>query len=145
MAQELKTTYGGVEISYVENRNVWLFELRGRERSAESLAKAKEAIDKPEPKDKKPFTRVRAHKFAPWEGWKVLDVTSVAESSYSGVDVWTTDSKKNRSKISPRQLYADTPSNLEAIKSHQELDRQVEALKTQQLAILSEMEHLKIE
>jgi hypothetical protein len=40
-------THDDITITYDEKDNRWHFELRGRQRSAESLAKAKEFIDKP--------------------------------------------------------------------------------------------------
>ena len=61
MANDMKVFHDGVEIEYRESDNQWFFELRGRERKADSLKAAKEAIDKPEPKPKK--------KFEPIAGW----------------------------------------------------------------------------
>jgi hypothetical protein len=46
---EVKVVCKGIEIKYDENSNCWNFELRNLERSAETLLKAKQAIDKPTP------------------------------------------------------------------------------------------------
>lgn len=102
-------TYGGVEIKYDEKDNRWKFELRGRERSSESLAKAKEAVDAPEPKDKKDkFNRVAAFRFGFYNDNAIVgEVTSLAEkrSSYSRQEVWfvtgTSRSKESGSKVYP--------------------------------------------
>lgn len=48
-------THNGVTITYSEVENKFVFELRGRERKVDSLREAREAIDKPAPKVKKPF------------------------------------------------------------------------------------------
>ena len=55
----LTVEYSGITIEYIEDDNKFRFELRGRERKAESLKQAKEWIDKPEPvkKPSKKFER----------------------------------------------------------------------------------------
>lgn len=77
---ELVTEHNGIKITYEERTDSWLFELRGRERRAGSLASAKEKIDAPEPKDKKPFKRQQAFQNQYGTGWRRVDVTSIAES-----------------------------------------------------------------
>lgn len=44
-SNHIKVIHSGIEILYVEGENKWTFTLRGRDRSADSLAKAKEYID----------------------------------------------------------------------------------------------------
>lgn len=114
---KITVTYDGVEITYVEYTNKWNFELRGRERNVDSLTAAKEAIDKPEPVKKKPFTRIPAFvlesnynsiaKFIP------VEVTSVAESpSYRTTQqVWIVGPKGKREQKDAPYVYADTPEN----------------------------------
>lgn len=51
----MTTTHNGIEIEYLEREDLWQFELYGRERKVESLAAAKEAIDKPRPSRKAAF------------------------------------------------------------------------------------------
>jgi hypothetical protein len=51
-------TYKGIEISYDERSDKWLYTLRGKDRSADILVNAKKAIDKPAPKDAEPFDRL---------------------------------------------------------------------------------------
>lgn len=55
----ITVTHSDTEITYNESENKWTFTLRGRDRSAESLVKAKELIDKPVPAEKaKPFEKI---------------------------------------------------------------------------------------
>lgn len=88
----LNVVHGGITIEYSEADNQWVFELRGRERRVESLIKAKEFIDKPNPVDKPEST------FKPvicwhgrWnEGWQQATVTSIADVQYGTQKVWAT-------------------------------------------------------
>jgi len=112
-------THRGVEITYDEEANKWRFELRGRERSAESLANAKKAIDAPSPKDK---TKVAAARFQAYQlerygfdGSKVttVTVTSMAESARYGrdPDFWVTSSRGGREKVSRSELLKVNTAN----------------------------------
>ena len=56
----MKTVYQDIAIEYDEQSNAWKFELRGRSRGADSLAKAKEAIDKEPVEKRKPFPKFEA-------------------------------------------------------------------------------------
>lgn len=100
----IQVVHDDVPITYNEGENRWTFTLRGRDRSAESLAKAKEYIDKPLPPEKaKPFEKIPAW-FFPYndEPQKVV-VTGIAEGRWysSDVTVWITNNGK-RSKESAR-------------------------------------------
>lgn len=78
--KELTTTHAGIEITYDEAQNIWTFELRGRERSAPSLLEAKAAIERPAPKDKKPFTRIKCWKLETYNTKaKQVEVTSMCD------------------------------------------------------------------
>lgn len=133
----MKTEYEGIEISYVEGSNDWHFELRGRSRSAESLAKAKEAIDK-QPKEKRTeFPRFQCYKQKRYgdSGFDVVTVTSIADKSYRGEQFWISNGKE-RSKESMTLLYPVNPHNtalVERIKEKEreaaELDKRITALK----------------
>ena len=110
----MNTKYEDVEISYNEDKNTWEFELRGRQRSCESLAKAKEAIDKPvkETKETK-FERFEAYKIERWGcKSKKVTVTSIAEHRHGGNwgSVWISDNG-DREKVCDGQLYEVTKEN----------------------------------
>lgn len=105
----LTVTHNKIEITYNEARNVWTFTLRGRERSADSLAKAREAIDRPPPKESKPFERFKAWLYAWGEGWEIVEVTSIVESPYS-IQLWTMG-KGGRSKQACGNLFPVGPVN----------------------------------
>jgi hypothetical protein len=78
---EIKATHNGIEITYNEHFNRWDFELRGRERSAESLYKAKQIISKPcsEPSSKT-FVRRKGYILDRWGFGEpiAVEITSVA-------------------------------------------------------------------
>lgn len=129
----MKTEYGGIEISYDEGRDVWLFELRGRSRSSESLAKAKEAIDK-EPKEKRAQTFPRFQAYL----WKyselmTVTVTSLADDNYygTGKTFWITDSRGKRSKERDHSLFPVNDHNTAVIEKVKATEKEIEALNAQ--------------
>lgn len=75
----IKVTYNETEITYDERANVWRFILRGINRHSDTLAKAKEAIDKPPPKKKSQFKRFDAFYWQSWGGPALVEVTSIAD------------------------------------------------------------------
>ncbi len=86
----MKTVYNSIEINYVEGTDDWHFELRGRSRTAPSLARAKEAIDKePVQKRTQTFPRFEAYLLS-YQGFKTVTVTSIAEDryNYNGASFW---------------------------------------------------------
>lgn len=124
----MKTLYNAIEISYNEENDRWEFELRGRARSAESLAKAKEAIDK-EPKEKRTqvFPRFDAYRFRYGDEISIVTVTSVADTRYSGVEFWITG-KDGRSKERASQLYPVNEKNTAIVTEIKRINAQIEGL-----------------
>jgi len=108
---DIITTYHGVEITYDEHGNKWIFEKGGKERSSATLATAKEAIDKPEPKENN-FKRTQVWYKSGYDPEKLVDVTAMCETkSYDGSpEFWIMDGKR-RSKQGGRNLYSVTPEN----------------------------------
>ena len=141
----LKTQHNGIAIEYNEKRNVWVFELRGREREADTLLKAKEVIDKPEPKDKPPFTRVKAYTERSYDGsgFQTVDVTSVAFThSWQETEYWISTKNKQRQKVTAHSLYPVTPKNDELIAQIKSIDEQSAALGKQRSALKSKLEEM---
>lgn len=152
-SQQIKITHNGVEIVYNESQNVFEFTLRGRERSAPSLAKAKEAIDKvPDPKDpnEKPFERIKCYCDGGYfdkdgTGHAIVEVTSVADGKgyYGGPEFWASGEgsgysrgKKLRSKVYGSHLFPVNDKNTAIIEQlkvkyaeRAKLDEEIEALK----------------
>jgi hypothetical protein len=95
MADAVVVTYQGIEITYHEQDNLWVFELRGRERKVGSLAQAKEAIDKPAPEGKKKFERIAAYKQS-YNGMIKGEITSLAERDYAWFSV---DGKRTKEMV----------------------------------------------
>lgn len=101
----------GIAVTYDERENKWKFELRGRKRSAESLQAAREAIEKPAPKDEKPFEPIKAWLWKYSDDVQLVTVTSIAEPSpYSRVkQVWIKHESGNRSKEGVDDVLEDCP------------------------------------
>lgn len=149
--EKISVTYDGVDINYIERSNTWNFELRGRERHADSLKSAKEAIDKPEPKQKIPFTRIPAWMVTgAFSGHKStqfvrVEITSIAETEgYGGIlDFWIV-SDGDRAKEPNTRLIADTVKNFETMRVYDSKFIEREVLSKELQALLSGMERVKI-
>lgn len=126
----MQTEYEGIQISYIEDTDNWHFELRGRSRTADSLAKAKAAIDK-EPKERRvEFQRFDCYLFK-YGDTKTVTVTSVAESDYSGkLSFWVTNTagNKERSKERADCLFPVTDYNTVLIGQIKEKEADVDSI-----------------
>lgn len=148
---DIKVTHNGIEIVYDPASNLWEFELRGRQRSAESLKKAQEFIDKPvkDPK-KSTFQRVNCYfKERDWglgeDTWAVLVATSISRDRWSNPVVWTTDEKgKERRKIDSRGLFPVTPDNTAIIEKLSKLTDDIKALRVQAEALEKKLKPITI-
>ena len=143
MADAVATTYGGVEIVYNERSDVWRFTLRGRERSASTLAKAKEAIARPEPKEKA-FEPTDAYFCRYGGGAKLARITSLADGSgYGGIQVWCTIGGQ-RTKESLGDFYEVSPENDLILAECKAIDEQIEKLNSKRNAKFRGMKKLSI-
>lgn len=140
----IKVTWHGTEIIYRETQNTWGFTLRGRERSAESLEKAKESIDAPPPADKVPFKRVSVYREERHCTWAVVEVTSIAEPRYGSTYCWIAGADKKREKVNARELYVITESNRDRVVAIGALVQQREKLSAQIEALTSKMTPFKL-
>lgn len=139
----MKTEYNGIEITYDEGRNEWLFELRGRSRKADSLTLAKEAIDK-EPKEKRAqtFPRFEAY-FKHYSGWQKVIVTSIAEDPYyrgSGKSFWILGSGGKRSKESDSGLFPVNDHNTALLDAIHAKEKDIEVLEQQKSALYEKLQ-----
>lgn len=134
MNTNIQMIYSGITIEYREESNRWFFEVNGRERSADSLTKAKESIDRPErEKPVKPFARTKAYLMHSYSGdaYQVVDVTSIAERGYStGVHFWVSVNGQ-RKKESGYALVEVTEASTRVIEACKQLRAQEEALRAQ--------------
>ena len=132
MSNPVTTEYGGIAITYDERDDVWRFELRGRERKADTLAKAKEAIDKPAPQEKT-FKPLEAYVTNYGMAIEPATITSIAEPSYGKFQVWCTINGERRKK-ELSDFFAITPENESLVVECGELDKKIkwlEALKSE--------------
>lgn len=143
-------THRDIRVSYNEVDNRWYFELDGRERSAESLVKAKEFIDNP-PKEKKVSTFKRVDAFYGETTWDIplkVTVTSIAENRSSRPDLiccWIIDSRGDRRKVGLEYLFGFTPENIDRIKAMREVEKQEKELDKQRGSIRKSLTVLKLE
>lgn len=141
---ETVVTYHGTEVGYYESINKWVFVLRGRERTVESLAQAKEAIDKPVKEKKPEFKPVAAFKFETWgdDKFSPVTITSLIEG---GNCVWiqSKDSgyrTNGRTKEQADKIYLNTPENALLIEAWKELNTQKTDIEKKMSKLITSME-----
>jgi len=143
-------TYHDVAITYDERDNVWRFTLRNVDRKATSLANAKVAIDKPEPKDKRRFEECFAYYKRSYssEMPEKVRVTGIAERTGWSTrnEVWVVGvaEKSTRRKVDVNDLIAASPKNVKIIAEWEELEKQVDKLNEKQRVLVSRYEKFKL-
>lgn len=138
----MKTEYNGIEITYDETKNVWRFELRGRTRSAESLAKAKEAIDKePADKRKQEFPRFDAYLCAYGDNFSVVTVTGIAESRGWSTEheFWVKNANGDRSKQRFKSLFPVNDTNTAIVEEAKRISEEVAKLEERRRNVMSKL------
>src|ERR1700676_2999182 len=124
LTKQITFEYEGITITYIEDTDKWNFELRGRERNADTLKGAKEIIDKPDPVKKKTFARIPGYRVSSriWDktakNFTKVEVTSVADKTYGHPEVWVTEEDKSRSKIRMEHVFVDTEKNRVSMKEY---------------------------
>ena len=125
----MKTLYKEIEISYNEEKDRWEFELRGRSRSAESPARAKEAIDKePVEKRKQVFPRFDAYQNKHNRGFSIVNVTSIANNNCGGAQFWISSTKDGRQKEYACSLFPVNENNTAIVTEIKRINAQIDAL-----------------
>lgn len=146
MTEALQVTYDGISVSYDEAEDKWSFTIRGRERSAPSLAKAKEFIDRPvKDKEASTFTPLAAYYVGYDHAPREIQVTSMAEGrSYSsGQHYWIVKDGQRR-KERCDYIYPQSPSNVEAVTQMRGLEKQIKTLQKQLEKAHQSMEKLVV-
>ena len=132
----MKTVHNSIEISYNEEKDVWEFTLRGRSRSAQSLSKAKEAIDK-EPPEKRTqtFPRFDAYIFTYGHEDKIVSVTSIADDPYRATTYfWISSKDKSRSKEPASNLFPVNEHNTGVVAEIRRVRKEIDGLEKQKAA-----------
>lgn len=145
---EMKTIYEGIEIAYDESANLWRFELRGRQRSADSLAKAKEYIDKPIPEGKKAFQRIPAIRLRNYDSDPDRgEITSIAEGyKYSNSkEVWFIGADKNRRKHYASDFIAVNDANTAMLATLANYRAEVNRLNQKSIELYGQLEKIDLE
>lgn len=144
-APEITVEHNGIIIHYNETLNRWEYNLRNRDRWAETLAKAKAAIEKPPPEEKKQFKRVECWFYkGQWDGgWKRVTVTSVAETTYGRDYVWVSDGER-RSKERAKDLYPCGFQNDPKIAKSTELLKQISEIRKEEEKLRARLTPLEI-
>jgi hypothetical protein len=111
----IQVIHDEVPITYNESKDKWEFTLRGHDRSAESLAKAKEYIDKPVPAEKaKPFEKIPAWNYGYSDKPTRIEVTGIAESRGfrpNEIYVWIKNGTKREKVDASYRIYPSNPKN----------------------------------
>lgn len=150
--EQIKQTYRDVEIVYVERDDRWNFIVNGRERNLESLAKAKESIDRALDRE------VKERPWKPFEAWyesrygerdyQKVKVTSEADKDYGRRQFWISkqiepkyagDKDHKRSKVQMDYLFAASPENDEKIRRIVELRKEADRLYEQAGVLRAEL------
>lgn len=129
MSTPITHTYQGIKITYDVDSNKWTFELRGRERSCDSLKSAQDIIDTPV-KDKATFKRIKAwHQGWRGKAYESVEVTSIAakERYGSGYEAWISG-VGGRSKVRTSELYPVNAHNDHLVDGIKKLMGQIEKL-----------------
>lgn len=131
--------YKGIVVTYDESWDMWRYELRGRQRSAKSLAKVKESIDRPV-KQKNPFRRFEAYYDQGYGNFVLVEITSIAEDEYGRADtVWCWNEKadyQKRFKTNENRIFPRSEHNVPII-------RKIDELMEAQGKIVEEIKKLK--
>ncbi len=150
--------YSGIQILYLEDTNKWRFELRGRERKADSLKQAKEWIDKPEPvkKASKSFERFECYRVIVQWGYGDLEhkvvivtVTSVGLDMYRGTNLpctaWILEgASKERSKVNVDILLEITEDTKKKLADSNALIKEAEALRKKAEVIFKSIKRVNL-
>jgi hypothetical protein len=140
---ELKTNYIGVDITYHEGLDQWVFELGGRERSAKTLREARQAIESA-PKQKKAATRFQAY-LVGFMGNSINEVTvGAASEGYRGDPKFWVSNNGTRSKERAVQLMKVNEHNQRLVAEWQRLKDQIEQLIKERSQTVAAMERIDI-
>ena len=135
-----------IAITYSEHKNWWVFTKDGRERHASTLALAKEAIDKPDTEQKKPFNKVECWFEDHGEGYVKVTVTNIADSPAwrSHPEFWIIKGK-DRSKRGGNNLYPCNPLNDMLIAQLEDYRKQERELSEKRDKVFEKLKHLTVE
>lgn len=126
----MKTMHHEIEISYDESDDRWHFTLRGRGRSAETLSRAKEAIDKePVEKRKQVFPRFEAYLSRYGSNVEIVTVIALGDEAWRGHPrFWVVNKDGKRSKEHAISLFPVNEKNTAIVAEIVALKKQTETL-----------------
>lgn len=151
----LSVVYSNTTIEYLEDENKFRFELRGRERKADSLKQAKEWLDRPEPvkktaKNFKPIQVVLANGGYSDNGYHkkhrtVVTVTSIPADRYRNEannpsHAWVSHENNTRSKEGVHNLYLIHDTNAKRWEEYDSLVVEGERIEEQKKKVLKTLE-----
>lgn len=156
--EELKIVHNNVEIRYDEGRNRFCFELRGRDRSTDTLQQAREAIDRPvrvKDPDEKPFERIQAYTSEFYHEdevhYPVVTVTKLAEgNSWGGIrEAWTVrdstrGNRKPVQKLALHHLFPVNEHNTKLVEQIRAKCQEINILKSEKDALEQKLKSLKV-
>lgn len=139
----LTTTHKEIEIVYDEQYDKWRFTLRGKDRSADTLANAKKAINAPAPKED------NFHRFEAWYGssygdvFRRVTVTSMTETGRYWISYEEKHpsgrTSKERTQAGLLNIFPCNPENDAVVARLKAKSKEIEALRVELEAIRKEL------
>ena len=152
--QKIAVSYHGVLIAYDHHKDRWEFTLRGFDRWAPTLGKAKEAIDRLPPKKYKPFKRIKVWVYNPCSppdtNYLVAELTSViADTCYGSygqawVSAPSSEGKTERSKVHLSSIYPCNPANDALIERIEALSKRMVKLEEDRSELRGKLKWLEV-
>jgi len=142
MDQFIEIEHSGVKVRYDEESNRWLFSLRGRDRSSETLKNAKATIDKPVSEKTKPFEHIPVWYFQYGGNEPVkAEVVGLAEARRCrvGQEVWIVKGGTRSKTRTEDSVFPQSKENDAIAAKLDELRRQSEAITKQRNSLRASM------
>lgn len=142
--EQVKVIHDEIEIVYIEGDNKWEFVLRGRTRRVDSLAMARDAINKVPAEKKTPFVRLDCFLIDNYsdDGRRIVTVTSYAgKSKWNGPEWWILNNGK-REKVGQSCLVLNNDHNQALFSELDSIAKQVEVLGSKRGLLRLELKRL---
>ena len=144
-ADPVVVVHRGIEITLDEGSNRWRYTFKGRERSSDTLALARKAIDNPPARpvrEFKPCQALYAFSFSR-ETFRTVTVSSICENERRGGGYAWIEHDGTRSRVDHSRLFERSEENLKLIETVELLRTEIELKKQSVEALLDDMVNLK--
>lgn len=142
---EITHTHKSIVITYDENANLWRFTLRDRDRSADSLAKCKEAIDKQPAGKAKPFEKIKAWKMDRHSFGSPVEITGIAERRFGRQQVWINQDGRRSKEVAEFGIYPANEKNDRLMDEIKEKRAKIHGIEAEIDSLISTLDALILE